>query len=96
MSEESGGEKDQVADSSSTEEPMRLAKWGCYVRRWKFSKSKGHTQWMEEVKFRGDAALEHTDAAWVLAEKEVEKKWKRGPDRGWEVIELWLEPSWRR
>jgi len=69
----------------------KLAKYGAAVVRWRDGK-KGWERWEETVLFRADPRLEGTDAAWTHAEGVVGKKWKKGRMRGWDIVELWMEP----
>ena len=69
-----------------------LAKFGCYVTRWKDSKDGSRESWNEHLAFRAPAGAEHTDAAWVAAKVVAAKKWKQTTRSGWEVNELWMEP----
>jgi hypothetical protein len=68
---------------------QKLAKFGCYVTRWKDGKV--YESWTEHVAFRADPALEHTDAVWDTAKGAAGKKWKQTAKSGWEVTELWME-----
>lgn len=73
----------------------KLAKFGCYVVRWKDSKDGRRERWEECLSFRADPAVEHGDGAWDAARLTAGKKWKQTALSGWEVVELWMEPPHR-
>ena len=72
-----------------------LAKFGCYVTRWKESKDGRWESWDEQLAFRAPSSSEHTDAALIAAKVVAAKKWKQTTRSGWEVSELWMEPPSR-
>jgi hypothetical protein len=69
-----------------------LAKFGCYVTRWKERKDGRLERREEHVAFRADPALEHSPEIWEIAKAAVAKKWKQTAKSGWQVDELWMEP----
>ena len=72
-----------------------MAKFGCYVRRWKEDARGQWKSWEECVTFKAESHLEGTDAVWSLAESIVGKKWKKSHKTGWDIVELWMEPPQR-
>ena len=74
---------------------QKLAKFGCYVTRWKADKAGNHKSWEECLTFRADPAVEHSVGAWDAAKAVAGKKWKQTTRSGWEIVELWMEPPSR-
>jgi hypothetical protein len=68
-----------------------LAKFGCYVARWKEHKDGRWESWEEHLAFRAAPALEHSDEVWEVAKAAAAKKWKQTMKSGWEIRELWME-----
>jgi len=70
---------------------MKLAKFGCYVTRYKDGHADDRNVWDEHLSFRADPALEGTAAVWAIAKMAAQKKWKQTARSGWTISELWME-----